>query len=64
MRIRYSAKLIGGDGKWYRAPYFSVGASTVLEKVASRVDPNELEPGPRFPVATPWSTSAPAPNSR
>lgn len=49
LRIRYSAKLIGGDGKWYRAPYFSVGASTVLEKVASRVDPNELEPGTPIP---------------
>ncbi len=49
MRIRYSAKVIGGDGKWYRAPYFSVGASTVLEKVASRVDPNELEPGTPIP---------------
>lgn len=49
MRIRYSAKLIGGDGAWYRAPYFSVGGSTVTGKIASRVDPNELEPGTPIP---------------
>ncbi len=43
LRLHYSAKLIAGDGGWYRAPYLSLGASTVMAKVASRVDPNELD---------------------
>ncbi len=49
LRLRYSAKVVGGSGTWYRVPYFSVGASTVTAKVASRVDPNELEPGTPIP---------------
>jgi outer membrane receptor protein involved in Fe transport len=49
LRLRYSAKVVGGNGKWYRAPYISVGASTVTAKAASRVDPNELEPGTPIP---------------
>ena len=49
LRLRYSAKVTGGGGKWYRAPYVSVSGSTVTAKVASRVDPNELEPGTPIP---------------